>query len=216
MTTELQKIGDAYAVILPEEFLSALGITNEVNLRLENQRIIIDPVRSKRRGFDEHEFVEHVLKFRQDDNKAAMVALKCADNPAKALKSWEYLARFINNGYDPQLSFTIAAAIIKSEIKTDGEIGIGTALALRYKDDGGKDSNQAKAKLRRLLACDSAKELCDVLRPLLSLINSKGSLSLDYEKLLKQLRKFNANSQFIKTQWATDFYRHQPTDEANV
>jgi len=216
MKTELQKIGDAYAVILPEEFLSALEIANEVNLRLENQRIIIESVQSKRYWLDEHEFVEHVLKFRKDDNKAAMAVLKCADNPSKAIKSWEYLARFINNGYDPLLSFTIAAAIIKSEIKTNGEIGIGEALILRYKDDGGKESNQAKAKLRRLLACDSAEELCDVLRPLLSLINSKGSKSLDYAKLLKQLRKFNAESQFIKTQWATDFYRYQPSGEASV
>ncbi|GAB6141247.1 hypothetical protein JCM14076_19760 [Methylosoma difficile] len=216
MKAELQKIGDADAVILPKEFLAALGATNEINLRLENRRIVIEAAETKRHWLDEHEFVEHVLKFRKDDNKAAMAALKCADNPVKADRSWEYLARFIYNGYEPQLSFTIAAAIIKAEIKTDGYVGIGKALALRYEDDGGKDSSQAKAKLRRLLACDSIEELCNVLRPLLSLINSKGSISLDYAKLLKQLRKFNTDNQSIKTAWAKDFYRYQATDEANA
>ena len=42
--------------------------------------------------------------------------------------------------------------------------------------DEAKDSDQAKAKLRRLLACDSAEEACRILRPLFSLINSRGNI----------------------------------------
>lgn len=76
-----------------------------------------------------------------------------------------------------------------------------------------RGSDQAKARLRRVLACDDLPELCRILRPLFSLIDSKVGQPLDYVRLLNQLNRFSYNSQQIKAQWAQEFYG-QPLAEA--
>lgn len=66
--------------------------------------------------------------------------------------------------------------------------------------------SQAKARLRRLLACDELAELCRILRSVFSLIDSKAGQPLDYIRVLKQLRRFPFNAQQVKAQWAQEFY----------
>ena len=67
-------------------------------------------------------------------------------------------------------------------------------------------SDQAKTRLRRLLACDDLAELCRILRPMFALVDSKVSQPLDYTRLLRQLRRFPFNGQQVKAQWAQEFY----------
>ena len=83
---------------------------------------------------------------------------------------------------------------------------MGKALALCYDDK--QNSDQGKAKLRRLLACHDLTEVVRHLRPLLALIQSKKTPPLDYQRLLKQLRQFSFEPQRIKAQWAQEFYGH--------
>ena len=64
-------------------------------------------------------------------------------------------------------------------------------------------------RLRRLLACESLNETCQVLRPMLSLVRSKGA-RLNYAQLLQDLRSFRFGkdaAQKTKRQWVSDFYR---------
>jgi CRISPR system Cascade subunit CasB len=141
-------------------------------------------------------------------NKGVAATLKRADNPATEYQSWEYLAAFNIDLEKPweRLPFaTIAAAIAKEKSAHNGSEGIGRAIAKCY--DDGKESDQAKAKLRRLLACDSVDEACRILRPLFSLIASRGNSSIDYARLLDQLLKFHWESERIKSQWAQEFYK---------
>ena len=141
-------------------------------------------------------------------NKGVAAALKRADNPATEYQCWEYLAAFNIDLEKPweRLPFaTIAAAIAKEKSAHNGSEGIGRAIAKCY--DDGKESDQAKAKLRRLLACDSVDEACRILRPLFSLIASRGNSSIDYARLLDQLLKFHWESERIKSQWAQEFYK---------
>ncbi len=141
-------------------------------------------------------------------NKGVAATLKRADNPATEYQSWEYLAAFNIDLEKPweRLPFaTIAAAIAKEKSAHNGSEGIGRAIAKCY--DDGKESDQAKAKLRRLLACDSVEEACRILRPLFSLIASRGNSSIDYARLLDQLLKFHWESERIKSQWAQEFYK---------
>lgn len=141
-------------------------------------------------------------------NKGVAAALKRADNPATEYQSWEYLAAFNIDLEKPweRLSFAmVAAAIAKEKSAHNGNEGIGRAIAKCY--DDGSQSDQAKAKLRRLLACDSVEEACRILRPLMSLIVSRGSSSIDYAHLLDQLLKFHWESERIKSQWAQEFYK---------
>jgi CRISPR system Cascade subunit CasB len=93
-------------------------------------------------------------------------------------------------------------------------IQAGRALASCYEDVS--KSKQAKAKLRRLLACQSTKEVCNILRPLLSLIESKSHLPLDFSKLLSELMYFQFNKEKVKAAWAQDFYRHSVNTQDGI
>ena len=162
------------------------------------------------------DFVQFIIELIQNDNGAA-AALKRADNPNLEYQSWEYLARkpYVDIDKDfVRLPYaTIACAMAKAKAEQNGKTKIGAAIAKCYED--GNESDQATAKLRRLLACDSIEEICQVLRPLFSLINSKAGIQLDYADLLKDLRWFYKNSQQTKAKWAQNFYRHSVADEVN-
>lgn len=153
-------------------------------------------------------FVDYIINRCEADN-GLRAALKRADNPATEYQSWEVLAGFsVNLEHDNQRlpHATIAAAIARSKISENGTTNIGQAIARCYEE--GNASDQAKAKLRRLLACDSVPEACRILRPLLSLIESRSNAVPDYASLLNDLLKFGyEDSQGrIKARWAQDFY----------
>lgn len=153
-------------------------------------------------------FVDYIISRCKADN-GLRAALKRADNPATEYQSWEVLAGFkINLEHENQcLPYaTIAAAIARSKVEKNGTTKIGQAIARCYED--GNASDQAKAKLRRLLVCDSVPEVCRILRPLFSLIEAKGGVSLNYAQLLDELLWFGHedNQLRIKARWAQDFY----------
>ena len=153
-------------------------------------------------------FVDYIISRCQADN-GLRAALKRADNPATEYQSWEVLAGFhVNLEYENQRlpHAAIAAAIARAKVEENGTVRIGQAIARCYED--GNASDQAKAKLRRLLACDSVPEVCRILRPLFSLIEAKGNIVLDYAGLLNDLLWFgHGESQIrIKACWAQDFY----------
>lgn len=153
-------------------------------------------------------FVNYIID-RCQKNNGVRAALKRADNPDTEYQSWEVLAGFhINLEYKNQrLPYaTIGAAIARTKAERNGYIKIGQAVARCYED--GNASEPAKAKLRRLLACDSVAEACRILRPLLSLIEANGNCALDYASLLDDLLWFgHDDSQTrIKARWAQGFY----------
>lgn len=156
----------------------------------------------------EQRFVSGVIEQCQQD-KGLAARLRRADNPATEYQSWELLASYgIDLEYEQQrLPFvTVAAAIAKAKTERNGVLSLGQGIAACY--EGGRESTQATARLRRLLACDDLPELCRILRPLFSLIDSKTAQPLDYQRLLGQLRRFSRTEQKIKVkaQWAQEFY----------
>jgi CRISPR system Cascade subunit CasB len=153
-------------------------------------------------------FVDYIINRCLADN-GLRAALKRADNPATEYQSWEVLAGFrINLEYENQRlpHAAIAAAIARAKIEKNGTVKIGQAIARCYEE--GNVSDQAKAKLRRLLACDSVAEVCRILRPLFSLIEARSDIALDYASLLNDLLWFGHDDaqQRIKARWAQDFY----------
>jgi CRISPR system Cascade subunit CasB len=159
-------------------------------------------------------FVNATIEKCQKD-KGLAAALKRADNPATEYQCWEHLAAFyidLEKDYQRLPYATIAAAIAKSKTERDGNIGIGRAIALCYED--GNASDQAKTKLRRLLACEAVDEVCRILRPLFSLIEAKVGQNLNYAQLLSDLLYFHSNPQRVKSRWAQDFYQCSNTEEA--
>ena len=133
-------------------------------------------------------FVDAVLE-RCAKDKGYAARLRRADNPDTEYQCWETLAAFgvdLEKEYQRLPYTTVAAAVAKSKADGIGTLPLGRAIAQCYED--GSKSSQATARLRRLLACDDLPELCRILRPLFSLIDSKAAQSLDYQRLLKQLR----------------------------
>jgi len=159
----------------------------------------------------EKRFVEIVAQ-RCHVDKGLAARLRRADNPATEYQSWDLLGALgIDLEKDHQrIPFaTVAAAIAKSKTEHNGSLTLGRAIAACYVD--GSESPQAKARLRRLLACHELEEVCRILRPLLSLIDDKVGQSLDFVRLLKQLRDFYFREQRVKAQWAQEFYRASGT-----
>ncbi len=157
-------------------------------------------------------FVDYIIAGCQR-SKGLAATLSRADNPKTEYQSWEMLVKFHIDLEKPwqRLPYTtIAAAIAKAKVEHNGSVGVGRAIASCYADDNASD--QAKAKLRRLLACDTVEEACRILRPLFSLINSKSLMTLNYASLLEQLVQFDRYGQSIKARWAQDFYRRPVTE----
>ncbi|MDY0070120.1 MAG: type I-E CRISPR-associated protein Cse2/CasB [Porticoccaceae bacterium] len=151
-------------------------------------------------------FVEAILQ-RCAKDKGLAARLRRADNPATEYQSWEVLGALgidLERDYQRLPFVTVAAAIAKSKATANGKLTLGRAIASCY--DEGRESSQAKARLRRLLACDELAEACRILRPILTLIDSKTGQPLDFVRLLRQLRNFPVHAQSIKAQWAQEFY----------
>lgn len=156
-----------------------------------------------------HGVIEQCLK-----DKGLAARLRRANNPATEYQSWELLARYgIDLEQDNErLPFaTVAAAIAKAKTQSNGSLSLGRAIASCYPDSNQND--QAKMRLRRLLGCDEVVELCRLLRPVLTLIDSRVSQPLDYARLLGQLRRFAFAGPQVKAQWAQEFYGHKAQAE---
>ena len=153
------------------------------------------------RSSREQAFVEYLLGRMKSDNALA-AAMRRADNPATEYQAWEHLSGWcdIEKAWELRPYATVAAALARSKPTADGSLGIGKAIAACYED--GNKSDSAKSKLRRLLACSSPEEACVVLRPLLSLISSRG-IHLSHVQLLSDLLRFGDKT---KARWAVDFY----------
>lgn len=153
-------------------------------------------------------FISYVSNLCARDN-GAKASLKRADNPSTEHQCWDILAGFNVNLEDENKRLpyaTIASAIARSDLKTSGQVSFGKALASCYEDASSNGS--ARAKLRRLLACDSTPEVCRILRPLFSLIESRSKCQIDYSSLLSDLLWFghDESRQKIKARWAQSFY----------
>lgn len=177
----------------------------------ENQQIS----QSGKKRSNEDRFVETVIERCQKD-KGLAARLRRADNPATEYQSWELLGSLNYLGVDlvqdhKRLPYvTIAASIAKSKAERNGSLALGKAIAACYEDS--RDSPQAKARLRRLLACNELAEACRILRPILTLVDSKVGQPLDYVRLLTQLRFFGHRT---KTQWAQEFYGQPVMSESD-
>lgn len=162
-------------------------------------------------------FVEAVIKNLQGPDTSFGAMLRRADNPVTEYKSWHYLYRWCDVGDSRKFKpyALIGAALARAKPQVNGRVGIGQAILLCYSTEGtfdGVDQPAALIKLRRLFECASGEEACVILRPLLSLINSR-QVRLDYADLLKDLLVspdyFNAH---IRVKWARDYYykREEP------
>lgn len=111
---------------------------------------------------------------RLSTDTAFRAACKRADNPDTEYQSWEYLAEYkVNLEYEEsRLPFaTILSSAARSSRHADGSVNLGKALLIAY--DGDIKNTAARAKLRRILVCDTVQDACRSIRPILRFIESK-------------------------------------------
>ena len=156
----------------------------------------------------EEKFVRFVMDRIHKDN-GFRAKLSRANNESTEYQSWEILAPWCSLDKDwERLPYgLIGASLAKARLEKDGFLGIGEAIAKCYED--GNQSDQAKAKLRRLIACKTVAEACRILRPLFSLIESKVA-PLKYSQLLHELLHFNPD--WTPAKWAQNFYGRASTE----
>jgi len=147
-------------------------------------------------------FVDFVLG-RMAQSPGFGAALRRADNPATEYQAWEHLAPWchLENDHERLPLATVAAALARAQPSRDGSLPLGAAIARCY--DDGNQSDAARARLRRLVACTTVQEACLVLRPILSLVASKG-VGLDYGALVDELLWFRPEE--TRLRWADQFY----------
>lgn len=140
-------------------------------------------------------------------DKGFAARMRRADNPATEYQSWDFLARFgvqLDNPSQRLPYIAVVSAMARAKATQNGTLSFGKAVAACYSD--GNQSDQAIAKLRRVLACSELPELCRVLRPVLTLINSRVNQPIDFVHFLQQLRRFGFDEHTVKSQWAQEFY----------
>lgn len=182
-----------------------------IEQNLDSEKLDNKNLNSKNTESKEDKFIQYILTI-CEQNRGVAARLTRADNPNTEYQSWEQLGPWIdlNNSYQRLPYASVAAAIARSKTRINGELGLGKALALAYAGQASSDSSdQAKARLRRLVACADIIEVCRVLRPILTLITSKVSQPLDYARLLRELIYF---SERTKLNWAQDFYGQRVID----
>jgi len=108
----------------------------------------------------EEKFVNWVIGKLKGPDTAFGAALRRADNPATEYQGWEYLNPWcdIEKNWEVKPYALISAALARAKPEFNGNLGIGQAIARCYADGGtinGNEQPAAKAKLRRLLACDT-------------------------------------------------------------
>ncbi|WP_058914444.1 type I-E CRISPR-associated protein Cse2/CasB [Entomohabitans teleogrylli] len=156
------------------------------------------------------EFISYLFRLCNQD-KGSAARLRRAANPATEYQSWEVLGSFgirLDNDVERRVHALIAAGLANSRAEKNGTLTLGRAIALSFPE--GNASDQARARLRRLLACDSAQEACLILRPLLTLVQSRVPSALDYERLLNDLLWFSDKT---KARWAQQFYTREAREE---
>lgn len=168
-------------------------------------------------------YVAEVIERAQKDNAFA-AKLRRADNPATEDQAYWFLtAKGVDLVEDNiRLPYAlIGAAICKVKPQTNGTARIGEALAASFaaREPSGDEKNHnedkpGSSRLRRLLACDSIRDACVVLRPMLPFIAANSSRPLDYARLLSDLLNLEKSAgAAIRKRWAMEFYGTAGKDE---
>ncbi len=155
-------------------------------------------------------FVEFVFRQKKED-KGFRADFRHAQSPAQASRAWPYIVPFadIQREIVRTAYVLIGASICWEDAEFNGKCGIGTALRKAWSDqerDLDDPASPAVVRLRKLVASTDALGLCLQLRPLLSLIRSKGIHDLDYARLLKDILYFDRDPDAVKARWISEFY----------
>ncbi len=95
-----------------------------------------------------------------------------------------------------------------------GGSSVGTAFLQVAGGPKGAAYESTERHFRRLLACDSLDDLASQLHRLVKRLEREG-ISLDYVRLLRDLRFWSKSAERVKTGWALDFWQANPASDTD-
>lgn len=153
-------------------------------------------------------FINSIINHRNDINYISK--WKRADNPNLEYQSWELIipwCKNLTNPYERLPIATIGSAFARSKKDEDGILKFGRALYFCYPED---NSGPGTSRLRRMLSCSDALEVCRMIKSSLRLIEAKG-VNLNYASLLDDIKYF---SEKTKLSWAQQFFKGGETNDS--
>lgn len=147
------------------------------------------------------------VKFLQDNsgNTGVMADLRKGFSSATAMYSWRHISRFCSLDKDRERTIgeTVGAAFAthpmfqESDAKTPN---MGTVM----RKIAGDDLATFESRFRRILTCDSAEEVCSLLRGVISAAKSRAvPVPVPYLSLISDLEYWG---QRVKVRWASEFW----------
>ena len=144
----------------------------------------------------------------------AVARLKRADSSERlAVQSWELLIRHGVADEDFAPCLAVVAPLCRRDDPEDGKASLGRALVSCF-----EDKDQGSSRLRRLLNCNDQDQLCRLLRPLLSFIDSKAREKLSYFRLMQEVLAFRSPvmREEIKRRWAEAYWRESSGEKTET
>ena len=165
-------------------------------------------------AFNEKFFNEIYSKVKADD-RGFISVMRMADHPRLRYRVFGVLARN-NILLDPRISLpytVLGASIARTKSSADGELSLGEALRLAFRDRDPED-HAIQTRLRRLIACESSQELCQILPSTLRLIESRlDNKHLCYRKLYELITLFDFNLQRGRSLLLQGFYNQNSPEQ---
>ena len=163
--------------------------------------------------------LEMINGYAKRHDRGALADLRHGLSEGTAYRAWPHLARFgINNEHNRviwQLIGAGAASAMQKElpVRTETWLNLGSSLRLiAMKGHGSVDEklNAMDGRMRRLLSCNDAGELCHHLPGILRMAMAKGVV-VDYERLYWDLHKWHKGD--VAVQWAAQYWGENSTGE---
>ncbi len=149
--------------------------------------------------------VEELLKLR--DDRGAMANLRRGFSPATEDRAWPWVARWCDLTNDRQrMIYTTVAAAFAAHPQHADSGNLGTTLRqIAHSEQPGEDGLRSfEARFRRLLACNSAEEVCRRISNVVQAAKQRGS-PINYERLFKDLWFWDYYGDRIKVSWAAAY-----------
>ncbi len=150
-------------------------------------------------------FVSYVIRTVASDT-AARAAFARGDNPDTAYFAWQYLVSWcdIADSRQSRAYALIAASIAREQVSSNGTMNLGECLRAVVTDPAELDHSPEKARLMRLLACDTSLELVEILRSIIRYLQSKEGVRLDYAQTLEDILWWGEKR---KVSWSKAFFK---------